>query len=57
MKERLVPLPITSQRKVLGENAIRFYKLKLVKHEVIESSVLYEKCTVRGLDVFVLFFH
>jgi predicted TIM-barrel fold metal-dependent hydrolase len=27
MKERLAPLPLADQRKVLGENAVRFYKL------------------------------
>jgi predicted TIM-barrel fold metal-dependent hydrolase len=27
IKERIAPLPVASQRKVLGENAIRFYNL------------------------------
>ena len=29
MKERLAPLPLTDQYKVLGENALRFYQLTL----------------------------
>lgn len=27
MKERLAPLPLADQRKVLGQNAVRFYQL------------------------------
>jgi predicted TIM-barrel fold metal-dependent hydrolase len=27
MRERLAPLPEASRRKVLGDNALRFYKL------------------------------
>jgi predicted TIM-barrel fold metal-dependent hydrolase len=29
MKERLAPLPEAAQRKVLGENAVRFYNLSV----------------------------
>jgi predicted TIM-barrel fold metal-dependent hydrolase len=29
LKERIAPLPEADQRKVLGENAIRFYELEV----------------------------